>query len=296
MWMSNKTKVNVKLSLLIAGILFLLINNSCEKNDDLTEIQNLSFNHNGVEREYIFYRPNNLPANAPLVFVLHGFTMTAQFMLDYTDINDLAGDNGFAVCYPQGTLSDGGVTHWNANLTISNADDVGFLKELAIYLQAEYNLNPQRTFSCGFSNGGFMSYTLACEAPNVFRAIASVAGTMSRNTWNNCNPSEPIPVLQISGVNDELVPIDGSMSSVGGWGGAPPMDTIIYYWANLNSCTTIDTVFIPSSTTAFYHRNGINDNEVWYYKIDNWGHEWPASGNESGTNASEVIWEFFSRF
>ena len=284
----------VKYIFLISIISFLLLSGCIN-------LQYSTFNHDGLTRQYILYLPDNLPENAPLVFVLHGYTSNAQGIMAYTDMNRVADENGFAVCYPQGTLDKGDTTHWNARLNISETDDIGFLTELAKYLQSEYNLNAQQTFSCGHSNGGFMSYTLACEAPDVFNAIASVAGTMSGYTWNNRNISEPIPILQIHGLDDEVVPIDGSISASGGWGGAPHVDTIIEYWVNLNNCTTSENVTVSDNTNAYYHRDGIKGNEVWYYKIDNWGHGWPIYDPEKpdlnpGINASEVIWEFFSNY
>ena len=254
------------------------------------------FNHNGVERDYILYKPDKLEQNAPLVFVLHGYTSNAETIQWYSGMNNMADASGFAVCYPQGTPDYGGTTHWNARLSISQTDDIGFLSELAEFLQKEHNLNPGKTFVCGMSNGGYMSYTLACEAPEIFKAIASVTGTMSGYSWEKCDPSEPVPVLQISGVDDEIVPIDGSMSAGGGWSGAPHMDKVIDYWSSLNNCITTDSLFLSGKTNAYYHRDCINNHEVWYYKIDNWGHEWPSSYDETGTNANEVIWSFFSNF
>ena len=138
-----------------------------------------------------------------------------------------------------------------------------------------------------------MSHTLACEAPDVFSAIASVTGTMSGFDWNNCNPSKSIPALRIHGVDDDVVPIDGIIGAWGGWGGAPHADEVISFWADLNGTTTIDSVFLAPSTNAFYHRNGQNGNEVWYYRIDNWGHRWPGSSSNTGTIASEVIYRIF---
>jgi len=278
---------------LIIGLISTLLLTGCLKNFEFS-----TFNHDGEIRQYILYMPDNLQENAPLVFVLHGYGGNAQSMMLYSDMNRIADENGFAVCYPQGTLDLGDITHWNARLNISETDDIGFLTELAKYLQSEYNFNTQHTFSCGHSNGGFMSYTLACEAPDVFNGIASVAGTMSGYTWNNRNISDSIPILQIHGLDDEVVPIDGSISEEGGWGGAPHVDTIIEYWVSVNNCTTSETVFLPPFTNATYHMDGVNGNEVWYYKIDNWGHGWPSYNPDKpdydpGINASEVIWEFF---
>lgn len=268
------------------GLLLII---SCEEND-LGESEQPNILDN---RDYILYKPVNLPANAPLVFVLHGYTSSAEIIEWYSGMNDLADENGFAVCYPQGTEDYGGTTHWNSHLTISQTDDIEFLTALAIFLQNKHSLNPEKTFVCGMSNGGYMSYALACEASETFKAMASVTGTMSGKTWEKCQPENPVSVLQISGVEDKVVPIDGSMAPAGGWGGAPHMDSIITYWSNQNECTSVDSIFFPSSTQAYYYKNCSDNHEVWYYKIDNWGHQWPTEKDGVGTIANEVIWEFF---
>ena len=272
----------------------LVLFSACEEEPPSDESP--TFNHNGVERDYILYKPDKLEQKAPLVFVLHGYTSNAETIQWYSGMNNMAEANGFAVCYPQGTPDYGGTTHWNARLNISQTNDIEFLSELAEFLQKEHNLDPGKTFVCGMSNGGYMSYTLACEAPEIFKAIASVTGTMSGYSWENCDPSEPVPVLQISGVDDKIVPIDGSMSAEGGWSGAPHMDKVIDQWSNLNSCTITDSVFLSEKTNAYYHRGCTEKHEVWYYKIEDWGHAWPDSYDNTGTNASEVIWLFFSNF
>jgi polyhydroxybutyrate depolymerase len=261
-----------------------------------TAQQQYTFEHDGVTRSYFLYTPDSLPTNAALVFVLHGFGGSGDKIMDYSRMNLVADSHKFMVCYPNGAKTANGTPHWNARLTYTTTDDVGFLSELARELQLQYSLNPGHTFACGHSNGGFMSYTLACEAPEVFKAIASMAGTMSGYTWNNCNPSEPIPVLQIHGLADNTVPIDGSITTSGGWGGGPHVDEVVQYWADLNNCISQDSTFLPENTYAYYHRRGVDNHQVWYYKLRNWGHGWPSSvvGNRTGTYASEVIWEFFS--
>ena len=278
----------------LPALVLLVFFSACEEEEPSDKSP--TFNHNGVERDYILYKPDKLEQNAPLIFVLHGYTSSAETIQWYSGMNDIADANGFAVCYPQGTSDYGGTAHWNARLSISQTDDIGFLSELAEFLQTEHNLNPEKTFACGMSNGGYMSYTLACEVPETFKAIASVTGTMSGYSWENCDPSGPVPILQISGVKDEIVPIDGSMSAGGGWSGAPHMDKVIDYWSGLNGCITMDSLFLPQKTHAYYYRDCINDHEVWYYKIDDWGHEWPDSYDTTGTNTNELIWSFFSNF
>ena len=182
-------------------------------------------------------------------------------------------------------------------------DDVGFLTTLVQFLQVKHDLNPQRTFVCGMSNGGFMSYTLACQSSEVFRAMASVTGTMSGGDWASCQPTRPIPVLQITGISDNIVPLDGSLASAYGFSGAPHQDSIMQMWASLNGCTTRDSSFIPNSTHAITFKGASNGHEVWHYTIEDMGHEWPGTlviksprdYYPYGTVASEVIWEIVTR-
>ncbi len=258
----------------------------------------LFFDHEGVEREYILQMPSELSNNAPLVFVLHGYTSSNEFISQYSGFLALAEQEGFAVCFPQGLGDFNGTSHWNANLGISEVDDIGFLTSLATFLQDEHNLNPNHTFSCGMSNGGFMSYTLACEAPNVFKAIASVTGTMSGYDWNNCPSENPIPIMQISGTVDEVVPMDGSMSSWGGWGGAPDIYTVIDSWVSKNNCSqlTIDSTTNDMPTKMFYHTGAGNQHEVWQYVITGMDHTWPGFWVDSGIDGATEIWKFFSRY
>ncbi len=256
--------------------------------------QKYSYIHDGINREYTLYVPKDLPDNAPLVFGLHGYWGNAAGFMNYCGLNELADAHKFVVCYPQGTKDWKNINHWNARLGISDTDDIGFLSELAGYLQKEYKLDSMRTFSCGHSNGGFMSYTLACEASDVFKAVASMAGTMSGYTWNNRDDVTPISILQIHGLDDQTVPIAGINAL--GWGGAPHMDSVISYWSKKNECAKTDSTFFPNNTKAYYHTSGIDNNEVWYFKIDNWGHSWPEKkdSEHTGIVAAEVIWAFFN--
>lgn len=257
-----------------------------------------SFDHEGTSRDYLIHIPEGLPANRPLLLVLHGYTMKAHEMQAYAMFDPLADQHQFAVCYPQGTPDEQGIPHWNADLSISETDDVGFLLSLTRYLQTTYQFDPARTFVCGLSNGGFMTYTLACKTSEVFRAGASVVGTISGQSWASCNPETAMPMLQISSETDEIVPIDGSMASDGGWGGAPEMDSVMRYWVKVNQCSSTDTLHLSDKTTAYVSKNDSTGQEVWYYRSSSFGHEWPnVLFNESAElNASEKIWEFFDKY
>ena len=271
-----------------------------------------TFQHGGITREYEIYLPDGLPENAPLVFVLHGRTSRNEWVRGHSQMNDVADEGGFAVCYPQGTsakmpgLDDKAVPHWNVHLTYMDVDDVGFLSNLSVFLQGEYKLDSERTFVAGHSNGAHMAYALGVERPDIFKAIASVAGWMSYDAWQNRNKAKPIPIMQIHGLADPVNPIEGYGGDPNhqglGWGGALHVDEVVKFWVELNECSEKVIDVLTPKTTAYRYTGGKNNNEVWYYKIADWPHIWPANGHnpnnvskEGVINASEEIWKFFSK-
>jgi poly(3-hydroxybutyrate) depolymerase len=178
--------------------------------------ESYSFNHGGLVRQYYLYVPDFLEENAPLVFVMHGYGGSANGIISYSGMSTIADQYGFAVCYPNGTIDQSGNRFWNVGYNMhqnETVDDVDFLSSLAQYLQEEYNLSNQNTFSTGMSNGGDISYLLACQAPNIFSAIAPVAGCMMTWIFESCDPSHPVPVLEIHGTNDNVTWWEGSHDS-----------------------------------------------------------------------------------
>ena len=252
------------------------------------------FNHEGTEREYLIHLPENLPPKAPLVVFLHGYRGDAR---DYAEIgmSRVANAKRFAVVYPQGLPDRKGIPHWNARLKLSDVDDIGYLKELVGSLQSKHDLDPKRTFVSGVSNGGFMSYTMVSEHPDQFRAAASIIGTISGETWRSREKMKPVPILQISGLSDRIVPVDGSMSPAGGWGGAPDQKTIIEFFKKLNQTRTEEVVKLSPRTTGYRYRGGVNGTEVWLYEVKDWGHRVPGK-KELGVHSVDLVWDFFSRY
>jgi polyhydroxybutyrate depolymerase len=282
-------------------IALVVIISSCGKDDELDSKFNCSagtnaitFNHNGQIREYLLYKPENLPANAPLVFVLHGSTQNAEYFYNNIGFNQVADTAKFAVCYPQGIDC-----FWLKDEL--NTTDVSFLKDLAQFLQTEHNLSVEKTFSTGFSAGGAMSYLLALEANDIFKAVAPVAGGINDVVWDSKNPQTAIPVFTIHGTDDQIVPINGING--GGKGGVQPAQTVVDYFKTLNNCTETNTIQFTTKTTATYYVNGTNNNEVWYYKISGQDHIFPGDTDpiampydKSGFNGAKEIWRFFSKW
>ena len=250
-----------------------------------------TFTYEGIDRNYLLYLPETLTSNAPLLFLMHGFTGSADGIFSYSSMQSIADENGFAVCYPDGTIDQNGNRFWNVGYNFhqnQTVDDVGFISSLAEYLQNEYNLSEENTFASGMSNGAEMSYMLACFASDKFKAIAPVAGTMFGQSWENCN-SEPKPVLEIHGTNDNVTLWDGDPNDTY-WGPYPGTEDVINYWVELNNCSSNENSLLPNMNTIKHrYYDCIDDTEVWLYEVVNGGHDWPSY-------SSQEIWNFFNQY
>ncbi len=263
------------------------------------------FEHDGISRDYYFYRPESLEDNAPLVFVLHGYSGSANSIMNYSRMNSVADEYGFAACYPQGSSDQYSNNFWNVGYAFHDnqtVDDVGFLTSLASYLQNEFNLSSENVFSTGMSNGGDMSYMLACQAHDSFKAVAPVAGCMMEWIYDTCD-SIPIPVLEIHGTDDDVTLWEGDMENNDGWGSYLSTLDGIDYWVETNQCTESEDINLPNidlsdGSYIIKHRYfGCSfDNEVWLYEVVNGQHDWPGAYGNMDIDSSFEIWEFFNQF
>lgn len=264
---------------------------------------NATITHDNLTREYILYVPAIYDGNnpVPLVFNFHGYTSTAFEQMNYGDFRKIADRENFIIAHPMGTIGDDGEPYFNAQWVADGADDIGFTSALIDTISSNWNINWNRVYSTGMSNGGFMSYTLACELSDRIAAIASVTGTMTMNQLNNsCDPDHLTPVMEIHGTSDFVVPYNGNNFMA-------PTDDVIDFWINKNQCdnapivTVIDDTEPSDGSTAEHYlfQNGLEGHEIELYKILGGGHTWPGTffGNSNrDIDASELIWEFFSKY
>lgn len=263
-----------------------------------------SIMHDGLQRDYILYVPASyVPGTpAPLVLNFHGYTSTAFEQMFYGDFRSIADTAGFLVVHPMGTVDQLGNTHWNVGWGSSTVDDVGFTAALIDSLSAQYDINQDRIYSTGMSNGGFFSYKLACELSDRIAAIASVTGTMNTGQTNTCHPEHPMPVMEIHGTSDPTVAYDGTIFFTS-------IPNVLAFWAAFNAChTPPDINNIPDINTAdgctavhYLYSDGTNGVDVEHYKIIGGVHAWPGSafggvGTNQDINASKEIWRFFSQY
>lgn len=263
-----------------------------------------SITYGGINRSYILYVPASYTPGtpAPLVFNFHGYTSNASSQMVYGDFRAIADTAGFLIVHPQGTLDTNNNAHWNSHWG-GTVDDIGFTEALIDSLKITYSINLLRVYSTGMSNGGFMSYSLACALSHKIAAIASVTGAMNNGHVANCTPQHPTPVMEIHGTSDNTVPYNGITGSI------QSTANTLNYWITYNNCSSQPIVTtMPNTSTGdactaehYHYKNGDNGVEVEHYKIINGGHTWPGAPVVIGTtnydiSASEKIWEFFNKY
>lgn len=261
--------------------------------------------HDGLTRDYILYVPAIYTGSVavPLLFNFHGYTSNANDQMWYGDFRPIADTAGFIIVHPQGTLDGTGTTHFNVGWGGSTVDDVGFTEALLDSISAQYNINQNRVYSTGMSNGGFMSFKLACELSDRIAGIASVTGSILPATLNNCNAQHPTAIMQIHGTSDATVPYGGGA----GW--TEPIVSLMDHWANYNNCDLTPVIEnVPDINTGdgttvekYTYVNGDECTEAIHFKIANGSHTWPgtafsSAGTNHDINASVEIWNFLSRY
>lgn len=263
-----------------------------------------SITHGGLQRDYILYVPANYTGTTavPLLFNFHGYTSNATEQMWYGDFRAIADTAGFLIVHPEGKLDGSGNTHFNVGWGGSSINDVGFTSALIDSLLLDYSIDEDRVYSTGMSNGGFMSFRLACELSNRIAGIASVTGSIVPQTMTNCAASHTTPIMQFHGTSDATVPYTG------GTGWTQPISSLVNYWANFNNCAPVLIESVPNINTVdgstvekYSYLNGDNCTDVIHYKITNGGHTWPgtafsSAGTNQDINASTEIWKFLSRY
>jgi len=250
--------------------------------------------HDGMNREYILYVPNSYDETSaiPILFNFHGFGGSASQFIQEADMRAEAELNSFILVYPQGSCLDGS-SHWNPcpidGDNKSSADDLGFVDAMVNEISSQYNLDMERIYAAGYSNGGMMAYGLANYKSDLIAAVASVSGTMLNCTGPT---SHPMPVVHLHGTSDGVVSYNGSND----WNS---VQSTLEYWTSFNntiSTPTIETDNTGGMTIEHYsYEQGDNSVSVEHYKYIGGDHVW-FNEPYQGQNASELVWNFMSRY
>ena len=252
----------------------------------------------GLTRTYHIYIPDNLPADAPLVFILHGYGGTASSYVNNTSLSfkQLAEEYKMALCYPQATSDPKNKNGWNVyypwQIGAMEVDDCEFICTLAKHLQATYNLSSKNVFLTGMSNGGEMCYLLAYRKAKEFAAIASMAGLTLVEMTKRHNFTDPIAFMEVHGTGDKTSLWEGDPENKGGWGAYIPVPIAVAAVAAANKCMYEETTElrqIKNRVTLLRYYGSPSGKEVHFYEVRNGGHNWATDSFDS----CRAIMEFF---
>jgi len=237
----------------------------------------------GVNRTYIIHAPDGLN-NPPLLFNIHGFDMSAPSQQNYTKMDAVADREKFIVVYPEALSNSSNQKSWD----LSGPNDFEFIMAIIDTIDKEYQIDKKRIYACGFSQGGFMSFQLACRYSDIFAAIAPTSGTVS----GTCNLKRPVPMRLTFGTNE----FDRGAAQT-----AQFMESVTK-WVGLLNCPENPVITRPypsenpnSLVTRLYYGPCDGGAEVIADSVRTGGHEWPMNTNDR-INNSEETWVFLKKF
>ena len=246
------------------------------------------------QRSYILDRATgNKPG--PLIVGLHGGGGSAtQFRTD-SGLTPLANAAGVSVVYPESVTRQWNDGRARKNSRVDKTDDLGFLKALVQDLVAKGVADPQRIIFTGVSNGGMLSYAMACNTDLSIYAVAPVSANVDQGM--DCSHTR-VRLLNIVGTADRIVPMQGGAVLFGFGQGA------------VESSSTSFTMFLKASdckkTVAHALRDTANDgmtsnitlgdgcerSPVAQIVVEGGGHSWPGGLQAYGRKLGVATQDF----
>ena len=263
-------------------------------------------NIDGKKREYYLSLPEDTSKPFPLIINFHGFLSHAIEQQEFSQMDNYAHLNGVGVIYPEGINKS-----WNIGKDMmSEENDIGFVNALIDSVTSKYNIDSDRIYACGFSNGGEFSYELMCGLSNKIAAFGSVGGNFIINEKRSCNINREIPLIHIHGTKDRLAKYNGyngyflsTISSVDFWAKHNQLDKMVV--ENIEDIHKKDRTTVEKYT--FYKDN--SDTKVIHLKVINGGHVWLGSPtfdlfyqkllfgrNNHEINSSKELIDFFLEY
>lgn len=269
--------------------------------------------HQGAARQYRIHVPNNYRADqaAPMVLSLHGGggNMHYQASDEYYGWVSKSEQAGFIAVFPNGysRFRDGKLGTWNAGICCgqardNNSDDVGFIKAMIADIKTKFNIDANRIYANGMSNGGMMSYRLACELSVTLRAVASVAGT---DGTLQCSPTKAMPIFHIHALDDDRALYNGGSGSASDThADFVSVPKSIEKWVKLNRCQIPAKRILQVEGAYCEEYDGCRDDvKVKLCVTETGGHSWPGGkkvrGKAQGSqaiNATDLIWDFYNQY
>ena len=268
----------------------------------------------GLDREYVLHIPTGYDEAVPLplVVVFHGYTMNASEQATESRLPALGDEEGFITVFPEGR---GNQQRWLFELDSAEIDitttspDIVFVTDLLDKLSIELNVDTDRVYAVGFSNGGWMASAVACTLPDRFAAAAPVAGIMDFGT--DCGRDEPIPMATFHGTSDQIEPFDGGVENAPGraslpadvdgtFGNLPVSENPILdagvpdkvaLWAESNGCGGDPSPIEQDDMSIRWEYACPEAASVVLHEIANGIHQWNIA---TGFDTNQWLWDFLS--
>ena len=249
-------------------------------------------------RTYRIHVPKGYASNHAVAVVLafHGFGGNMAGMERGSGFSTLADQQNFLAVYPQGLLERSTNKPFWAEIGPIDfgVDDVLFVSDILNDLQAKYCVGAHRIYATGFSNGGGVTNLLACRLAGRIAAFSP----LSANAYaipGGCHPGRPVPILNMHGTADPLLPYNGIPLSKNPDWPLPSVPAYLQAWATLDGCTRGPDIFLREpKATGMQWTNCQGNVSVVHYRIKGGGHAWPPLIN--GNTPAEVMWQFFSHY
>jgi len=263
------------------------------------------------ESEYgaLIFLPTTAPREdlIPTVLVFHGGGMNGSVLADVDGFEALAESEGFMVVHPS---ADPAWPFWAIKYgDHPEGDDVAFAEQLIDTMIDDWCADPSRIYSAGLSIGGTFSARLACEIPERLAGVGAVAQIAVSPEL--CDPALPMPLVQINGTADPVIPFDGNGESVATgpeswqWMVETVVPEAFAAGAARRGCDMDPTVSTIGEDVVEYRYSGCDgDVEMLRYEVTGGGHAWPgdipgpsAMGyTTSDISAASAIWEFLHSY
>jgi len=257
----------------------------------------------GQVRYHYVYVPENLRPERPLVMMIHGYGGKAEGLRP--EMLELAREEGFAVCIPQGLKDPKGKTGWYAGYPAQEGmrqDDDVFICQLSKAVAEKYGL--KNLFLTGMSNGGEMCYIISRQYPEAFNAYASIAGLTMKWVADSLALRGPAPFMEVHGTADRTSRWEGDLVNDGGWGAYIAVPDAVEAWVRENDCKEYEETALPllkdgARQVILHHWTGGRPSwpggpatEVLLYEVKGGKHSWALADMDT----CAAVWAFFSRW
>ncbi|WP_338203598.1 PHB depolymerase family esterase [Candidatus Nephthysia bennettiae] len=259
-----------------------------------------AFQQGQARRAYRLYIPRGYDPGSrlPLLLDLHGFGGSAAGEEQASGYDALADRMAFLAVYPEGLpLGPTQAAGWASTRPMDlGIDELGYFAALLNQLQRQLCVDERRIYVTGFSNGGGMTAMLACYLSGRVAAVAPVSGNYYvESKGTGCHPARPVPLLEIHGTADAIVPYDGiGRVESGGWP-LLPIPQFLAGWAARDGCTRGPGTFLDSAEVTGLRWDGCRGGAmVQHYRWNRGGHGAPPA--IGGIPAGEVVWRFLAGY